>query len=1250
LPIVTLADGHQQATAGTLSSVRTRVASFQESLDFTLTDLHGFDAILGIPWLQRHNPSIDWRKLTVSFVDIKQRTHLLHGVQPLSSPTPKSAKRGLQRLQVAADAASTPTSHSLNLISHKDLVKAHREEQVLFACLIFPEAIQTASASTELNRESHYSPMPSIHNALSRGHSITSTELSLAIEAEVDPRLEHIRRRTLQDFKNVFPDELPPGLPPQREVDHRIELYPGTNPPSRPTFRLSAVELEELKKQLEELTKAGFIRPSKSPFGAPILFVKKKDGTMRMCVDYRALNNITVKNSYPLPRIDELFDRLQGARYFSKIDLRSGYHQIRIFADDIPKTAFRTRYGHYEFLVLPFGLTNAPGTFMHLMHETFRNFLDDFVLVFLDDILIFSKTLEEHEEHVRKVLQVLQRDKLFAKESKCEFFKTEVEFLGHLVGRNGVRMMQDKVQAISEWPVPQTVTDVRAFLGTAGYYRKFIKGFSSISTPLNTLTKDDVKFEWKEEQQKAFDSLKEAIKTGPVLALPDPNLPFIVHTDASGFAVGAVLSQKQADGQLRPIAFLSKKMLEAETRYPVHEQELLAIVHALKSWRHYLYGRKFTVLTDHHSLQYFKTQPMLSSRQTRWKDIIANFDFDIIYIEGKTNIVADGLSRRADHQPEVFPANATKHHSSELLAYLNHTIAGANTRSNSKKVSNQAAEDIKPPAVKAELPSTIATHAAVREPVPRIRTRDASSATRTSLLADIFEASKQDPIYLKALKNPTPNAYVVRNGLLHYKDDRLYIPSNLPLRTRLLQECHDTPLAGHLGKEKTIELVKRRFYWPGMDADITRYVISCDACQRNKPSQQAKMGPLMSLPIPLRPWQQFSMDLITQLPRSRSGNDAIVVYVDKLSKMTHYVATRTTVTAPELARITIREVIRLHGVPESILSDRDPRFTAHFWKAFWSQIGTTLAMSTAYHPQTDGQTERQNRTLEEMLRSRINFQQDDWDEHLEMAELAFNNSKQASTGYTPFYLNHGQEAQMPLDYAIADARPTNNPEAATRIRQMHEHLNRARQHIEQAQQRQARYADSNRRDITFKVGDLVLLSTEHLRLVGSDSRTPKFTFKFIGPFKIKRVVNENAYELDLPLSLQIHPVLNISRLKVYHEGQRLFPDRPVPEFRPPPEVVLEDGAAVFEVESILAKRSTKRHNLEYLVQWKGYPLWEATWEPVTSLTQAKQVVRSFEATLRTQHLQAQPSLNFTHQLLAYLNLSLPHTTAPSLRQ
>jgi hypothetical protein len=1188
-PLVTLANGTSKASPGTIVAAPVSIGSYTDSLSLIVTELDGYDVILGMPWLSHFNPIVDWRGATLSFVDRSSTRHVLRRMSTapaLWKETPSGTEPSVPR-----------STASLNLISVDKIKKDHREGKLDTAYLVYPNHIrellgqaqakckhvrfsdESAPSSSSVPSDS----MASIHDAYSRGRSVSVNSLSSTIHRKVDPST--VSQRVLSQFKDVFPEELPPGLPPEREVDHRIELVPGSTPPSRPTFRLSASELVELKKQLEELTKAGFIRPSKSPFGAPILFVKKKDGTMRMCVDYRALNNITIKNSYPLPRVDELFDRLQGAKYFSKIDLRSGYHQIRIPPEDVPKTAFRTRYGHYEFLVLPFGLTNAPATFMHLMHQTFRQFLDDFVLVFLDDILIFSKTLEEHERHVKQVLEVLRKEKLYAKESKCEFFKEEVEFLGHIVGRHGIRMMQDKVEAVRAWPVPARVTDVRAFLGTAGYYRKFIRDFSKIAAPLSELTKDEVKFVWGPQQQESFELLKQALVKGPVLILPDPKLPVVVHTDASGYAVGAVLQQDQGHG-LQPIAFLSKKMLPAETRYPVHEQELLAIITALGAWRHYLYGAKFVVRTDHKSLEHFKTQPLLSGRQSRWKDIIANFDFNIEYVEGKTNVVADGLSRRSDHSVKPVAVQS----STQLLNTLRLT-----------------------PHV--HLLNTIALEGH--------QTRNTVTPHRlnavTTLLCDIKTAMQNDPLYRAALAQRRTRADPIQvvGGFLYYKQNRLVLPNDSVLRTRIMQECHDTPLGGHLGKDKTIEQIKRRVYWSGMDADISKFVTSCDACQRNKPSQQSKMGKLMPLPVPTYPWQQVSVDLITALPRSRSGHDAIVVFVCKLTKMVHFAATTTNVTAPQLATLFMQNVLRLHGLPESILSDRDPRFVAHFWRAFWSQLGTTLTMSTAYHPQTDGQTERSNRTLEEMLRSRINFQQDDWDDHLAAAELATNNAVQASTGFSPFYLNFGRQAKLPFDHAIAELLPSNNPESVDRIKRLQEDLERARSNILAAQQRQSRYLDPRRRDVTFNVGDKVLLSTEHLKMTGvAGTRSPKFTYKYIGPFAIKRKVNDNAYELDLPRQLQIHPVLNISRLKQYHDPSVSFPSRSQPDHRPPADSIREDGAELFEVESIIAKRGNNRR-VEYLVKWLGYPHWESTWEKSSSLLpDAEEAVAEYESTVR----------------------------------
>ncbi|WZZ63529.1 hypothetical protein YC2023_074899 [Brassica napus] len=453
----------------------------------------------------------------------------------------------------------------------------------------------------------------------------------------------------VQEFEDVFAPLK--ELPPPRSNPFTTTLEPEAKPIAKVSYRMAPAELAELKKQLEDLLEKGFIRSSSSPWGATVLFVKKKDGSMRLCIDYRGMNNITIKEKYPLPRIDELLDQLKGARLFSKIDLASGYHKIPIAKSDIMKTAFRTRYGQYEFVVMPFGLTNAPAAFMRLMNEVFHDYLDMFVIIFIDDILVYSRSKEEHKEHLRLVMDRLRNQKLFAKFSKCLFWKREIGFLGHIVSGEGVAADLEKVQAIREWPRPTTVTEVRSFLGLAGYYWKFVKDFSSIAKPLTKLNGKGVPFLWVEETEKAFKKLKEALTTAPVLALPEQGKPYTVYTDASRIGLGCVLMQYG-----RVIAYASRQLRKHEDDYSTHDLELAAVVFALRIWRSYLYGEEVEVYMDHQSLKYLFTQPDLNLRQRRWMEFVADYDIRIRYHPGNANVVADALSRRklhADLEKEV---------------------------------------------------------------------------------------------------------------------------------------------------------------------------------------------------------------------------------------------------------------------------------------------------------------------------------------------------------------------------------------------------------------------------------------------------------------------------------------------------------------------------------------------------------------------------------------------------------------------
>ena len=409
--------------------------------------------------------------------------------------------------------------------------------------------------------------------------------MSLTLEDEERPDLD--LPRVVYGYVDVFPDELP-GLPPQRVVDFGIELHPGTSPISMTPHRMTPVELLELSVQLQELLDKGFIRPSTSPWGAPVLFAKKKDKTLRLCIDYRQLNRVTIKNRYPLPRIDNLFDQLRGARVYSKIDLRTGYHQLRVRDIDIPKTTFRTRYGHFEFTVMLFGLTNVPASFMDLMHRVFQPYLDQFVIVFVDDILIYSQSEWEHEYHLRIVLQLLRDHQLYAKFNKCEFWLTKVRFLGPVVSPSRVLIDPEKVEAVMTWERPKSVFEIRSFLGLAGYYKRFIEDFSRKAAPMTRLTRKEVKFEWDDRCEEAFQDLKRRLTLALILIVLDRGQGYTVYCDASRAGLRCALMQSG-----RVVAYGSRQLKNHEQNYPTHDMELAAVVFSLKIWRHYLYGEEF---------------------------------------------------------------------------------------------------------------------------------------------------------------------------------------------------------------------------------------------------------------------------------------------------------------------------------------------------------------------------------------------------------------------------------------------------------------------------------------------------------------------------------------------------------------------------------------------------------------------------------------------------------------------------------
>ncbi|KAG8472937.1 hypothetical protein CXB51_034843 [Gossypium anomalum] len=726
------------------------------------------------------------------------------------------------------------------------------------------------------------------------------------------------------EYSDVFPEELP-GLPPVREVKFGIELVPGTTPILIAPYRMAPTELKELKTQLQELTDRGFARPSFSPWGAPVLFVKKKDGTMRMCIDYRQLNKVTIKNKYPLPRIDDLFDQLKGASVFSKIDLRSGYYQLRRDSD-IPKTAFRTRYGHYEFLVMPFGLTNGPEVFMNLMNRIFKQCLDRFVVVFINDILVYSRDETDHAEHLRLVLQILRDKQLYAKKP------------------------------------PRNVTEVRSFLGLADYYRRFVKGFSMIATPMTKLLQKDVKFEWSEKCQKSFDQLKTYLTEAPVLVQPESGKEFVIYSDASLLGLGCVLMQEG-----RVVSYASRQLKPHEKNYH----------------------------------------------------------------PGKANVVADTLSRKSLFALRVMNVHLSVSSDNVLVAELK----------------------AKP----------LLTH----------------QICETQKVDDELVAKRA-----KCVLNVDSEFQIDDNDCLRFRS-RLCVPRNSELILMILNEAYNSRMSIHLGSTKMYNDLKRQFWWPGMKQDISDFVSKCLICQQVKAEHQVPLGLLQPIMIPEWKWDRITMDFVSGLPLSSSKKDEIWVVVDRLTKSAHFIP-----------------IVRLHGVPISIVSDRDLRFTSRFWKKLQEALGTILHFSTAFHPQTDGQSERIIQILEDMLKCCILEFSGSWEQYLPLIKFTYNNSFQSSIKMAPYEALYGRKYRTSLFWTeLSESK-------------------------------------------IFKV-DLVKDAEQKVKVIReslkatSDRQKPfgrkgKLSPRFIWPYKISERIGPVQYKLSLPPELEkIHNVFHVSILRRY---------------------------------------------------------------------------------------------------------------------
>ena len=960
------------------------------------------------------------------------------------------------------------------------------------------------------------------------------------------------------DFADVFSAVRAEELPPHRPYDHAMELENGRTPPCGPTYSISPREREALREYLEENLRKGFIRPSNSPAGAPILFAKKKDGSLRLCVDYRGLNKITRKNRYPLPRINDLLDQLRNARVFTKLDLRAGYYNVRIAPGDEWKTTFRTCYGSFEYLVMPFGLTNAPASFQYFMNDIFRDMTDDFVIIYLDDILIFSRDPDEHAGHVRRVLRRLRENNLHVKPEKCSFHTDQVEYLGFIISPGGINMDSEKTRAIRSWPVPRSVREMQRFLGFCNFYRRFIDHYSSIATPLTNLTRAGQRYEWTPEAQDAFEKLKGAFETAPILAHYHPDRPSIVETDCSDYALAGILSQPDpGTGEIHPLAFHSRKLTPCEVNYDIYDKELLGIVDCFENWRQYLEGAPETtrVVTDHRNLQHFREKKTLNRRQVRWSQFLEEFDFRIEYRPGKLGEKPDALTRHAGVYPQDKDAARERGgRRQEEYFFRPGRLLGALV-----------------------LDQTVLT--------PLIRAGTAVDKEARQRM------EQQSP--------GSPGDALDRAGQLLVKG-KVFVPDYENLRLRITEAHHDHHLAGHPGARRTTRKIQTQYWWPGLARYVSEYVRSCDVCARTKARRHKPYGPLRFLPIAERPWSSLSMDFIEGLPEA-SGFDTILVVVDRLTKMALFIPTRKSVDTKELARLFIDRVFAKHGAPHDIVSDRGRHFVSKLWNEICTALRIKSNLSTAYHPETDGQTERINQILEQYLRMYTNYQQDDWDALLPLAEFTYNNTTHEATGTTPFFANKGYH---PLMSAEPPAETSDDARAIIGEWSALQEILKTR--LEETTQRYRR-ATANRciPAPKFEKGSKVWLD---LRNIQTKRPMKKLDDRRTGPFEILEEISTHARRLQLPHRLRfIHPVFHVNLLEPYEEN-------PYPGRTPaPPPAVEVDGVEEYEVEEVLDSRFDLRrrpgHELIYTVKWKGHT--EFTHEPEGNLDNAQDAVREY---------------------------------------
>ncbi|UYV74293.1 hypothetical protein LAZ67_11002900, partial [Cordylochernes scorpioides] len=1039
------------------------------SHNFVILKTHLRTLILGRDFLKKMNAKIDCKQETIKY-DL----------------TNNHDEINFEMLKIKSAKDSIVPECSMKLI--KALVETEDGEYIIeeSSKMFQTNGLRLArSLINVINRETHIwitnpypRPLKIMKNqTLAFGSSPAKINVSREREVEKneEPRFqinENLSPKEQKELKQVlerYGDLFSSRLGRTNLEKHRIDTE-DAKPIKHKPYRVSAKERDIIKEQIDEMLTEGIIRPSSSPWSFPVILVKKRDGKYRFCVDYRKLNNVTVKDVYPIPRIDEVMDTLQGSTHFSAIDLRSGYWQVEVEERDKEKTAFTTAHGLYEFNVMPFGLCNAPATFERNMENMLGNLRWQICLCYLDDVIIYSPDFPTHLKRLEAVFRCFRESNLRLNDKKCRFAFEELEILGYITSKHGIKPAEHNIKAVRNFPRPKKVKEVQSFLGMCSYYRKFIKDFSKIADPLTNLIKKSVSFTWTERQEEAFQTLKTALLSPPILGHFNPNAPTYVHTDASNIGIGATLVQ-DIGGEEKVISYLSRTLSKAEQNYSTTEKECLAVVWSMSKLRPYLYGRHFKIVTDHHALCWLKNLKDPTGRLARWALKIQEYDFDIIHKSGKKHLDADGLSRG--------PLPETDWDEDFERLFLN-------------QITDEEDKFIE--SVKKNL-----------------------NGSRRSIAQNFKE---EDGCLFKKNPNPEGRAWL------------LVVPENK--KREIMKEYHNHMSNDHLSVARTMYRIKSKYFWPSMLNDVLEFVKTCHLCQSRKGSNKLPSGLLQPIPPANFPFERIGIDFVGPLPSTKNREKWIIVLTDYY---TRYAETKAVseATVKEVSKFLVEDIFLRHGAPQYLISDRGSQFTSNLMEEVMKMCKIKLCFTTSYHPQTNGLTERLNRTLINMLSMYVNTDQKNWDEILPFITHAYNTTIQETTGYSPFFLMFGREPTSLLDDRNISV-DIDKDDYDEYIKHHLDKINRTRKLVInntiKTQERMKKNYDKKHMERSYEPGELVAVWTP-IRKIG---KCEKLLRKYFGPYRILKKLSNVNYLIEPKDNPGQDPlIVHVSRIKPYFE-------------------------------------------------------------------------------------------------------------------